>query len=913
MKHFYFKSIFLSLLMMVIGGVGAYADTSALTFTKACGGSGTADDGAAWAVTSDASESNYDGTKGIHYGTGKKAVSYLQLSTSDIDGTITKIVVNASGASGTSAKLNVTVGGNSFGEEKSLTSTATDYTFEGNSEGDIIVKLSQTSETKALYVKSIVVTYTTGGDTDKTLTSISVSGHTTSFNVGDDFSFGGTVTATYDDESTKDIPEENVTFSGYDMSTAGDQTVTVSYTEGGETKTTTYNITVNAVAVTRITLDKEEATILVGITKTLKATIEPANATDKTVIWTSSDEDVATVDENGVVTAVAEGTATITATSNENDEITATCAVTVVSELNETTATGNLNNSDSGVFVGIGGFTNGGHNITGTLATAVGDVTVNYAGTTNTYLDKSHIRMYSSGSTLKFTAPSGFDLTKIVLTISAGNADNIGADKGTYTKTEDMVATWTGAETAVTFIGQNTTTRLAIAEVTLEKAAPKSPLASIRVEGYKTDFVVGDTYTFDGTVTAVYEDGTEKDVTNRATFTEPDMTTAGEDVDVTVSYTEGEVTAEETIYINVREPETITFRKVSSTGDLKAGKRYMIVNEEYSVAMAACSDASSTPSYFHKNDVTFSVGRVTLEEGKANFLTLGGESDAWTFATSIESGKYLAYTGGGNYLESGASAEAASAQWTIEFDGQGNAAIKNNYKTDRFIMYNSGSNPKRFACYTGTQRSVQLYVEVDEDDVDLTISSVGFATLYYSDRALKVPEGVTAKTYKVVDGKLAESKTYEAGKVIPMGEAVVLKGAEGDYTFFASSTAEPKDADNQLKGSDEAEETTGGNYYYALQAKSKDGKHGPGMYWMNSTGAPFENGAHKAYMALDEKFAGAQGMAKEFYLFVEATTGISGIDAASADRTEMYNLNGQRVDRGYKGVVIKNGKKIVRK
>lgn len=228
-------------------------------------------------------------------------------------------------------------------------------------------------------------------------------------------------------------------------------------------------------------------------------------------------------------------------------------------------------------------------------------------------------------------------------------------------------------------------------------------------------------------------------------------------------------------------------------------------------------------------------------------------------------------------------------------------------------MYNSGSNPKRFACYTGTQRSVQLYVEVDEDDVDLTISSVGFATLYYSDRALKVPEGVTAKTYKVVDGKLAESKTYEAGKVIPMGEAVVLKGAEGDYTFFASSTAEPKDADNQLKGSDEAEETTGGNYYYALQAKSKDGKHGPGMYWMNSTGAPFENGAHKAYMALDEKFAGAQGMAKEFYLFVEATTGISGIDAASADRTEMYNLNGQRVDRGYKGVVIKNGKKIVRK
>ena len=199
------------------------------------------------------------------------------------------------------------------------------------------------------------------------------------------------------------------------------------------------------------------------------------------------------------------------------------------------------------------------------------------------------------------------------------------------------------------------------------------------------------------------------------------------------------------------------------------------------------------------------------------------------------------------------------------------------------------------------------------EDVTLTITAAGYATLYYSDRALKVPDGVTAKTYKVVGGKLAESKKYVAGSKIPAGEAVVLKGAAGEYTFLVTSTTEPKDADNMLNGSDEAALTEGGNYYYALQAKSKDGKHGPGFYWMNSTGAAFENGAHKAYLALDEKFAEAQsvGGAKEFYLFDEATTGISGIDAASADRTEMYNLNGQRVDRGYKGVVIKNGKKIV--
>ncbi|MBP5413604.1 MAG: hypothetical protein J6Y47_10185, partial [Bacteroidales bacterium] len=70
----------------------------------------------------------------------------------------------------------------------------------------------------------------------------------------------------------------------------------------------------------------------------------------------------------------------------------------------------------------------------------------------------------------------------------------------------------------------------------------------------------------------------------------------------------------------------------------------------------------------------------------------------------------------------------------------------------------------------------------DDYDVNISISIAGYATLYYSDRALKVPEGVTAKTYKVVGGKLAESKTYASGSKIPKGEAVVLKGARGEYT-----------------------------------------------------------------------------------------------------------------------------------
>ena len=156
MKHlFTLKSLMLTLVMLF--GLNAWGETATLTFTKACGGSGTDDKGNTWTVTSDAAESNYDGTKGIHYGTNSKAVSYLQL-TSSIDGIIKSVKVKATGASGR-AKLNVTVGGSAFGSESSITSTAKDYEFTGEATGDIVVKLSQTSTKKALYVKSIVVTY----------------------------------------------------------------------------------------------------------------------------------------------------------------------------------------------------------------------------------------------------------------------------------------------------------------------------------------------------------------------------------------------------------------------------------------------------------------------------------------------------------------------------------------------------------------------------------------------------------------------------------------------------------------------------------------------------------------------------------------------------------------------------------
>jgi len=105
----------------------------------------------------------------------------------------------------------------------------------------------------------------------------------------------------------------------------GTSTITVTTADGGKTASCT--VTVSNIAVSGVTLNKQTASLIVGGTETLFATIEPTNATNQNVTWRSSNTSVATV-SGGVVTAVGGGTATITVTT-ANGGKTASCTVTV--------------------------------------------------------------------------------------------------------------------------------------------------------------------------------------------------------------------------------------------------------------------------------------------------------------------------------------------------------------------------------------------------------------------------------------------------------------------------------------------------------------------------------------------------------------------------------------------------------
>jgi transglutaminase/protease-like cytokinesis protein 3 len=108
---------------------------------------------------------------------------------------------------------------------------------------------------------------------------------------------------------------------------AGTTTITATTAEGGFIATC--SVTVSVVDVTGVSLNKNTLSLAVGANETLTATVLPTNATNQSVTWSSNAPSIADVDNTGVVTVVAAGTAVITATTTDGG-FTATCTVNVL-------------------------------------------------------------------------------------------------------------------------------------------------------------------------------------------------------------------------------------------------------------------------------------------------------------------------------------------------------------------------------------------------------------------------------------------------------------------------------------------------------------------------------------------------------------------------------------------------------
>ena len=168
------KKFLLSIFCCLMAVFAVQAEEYSYTFTaKQFSANGTKTLGDVdWILEGNGSYWGYDATKGQQFGSGNAPYTSLTLSTSGIQGTITKIILNTSGASNIKGEAQIKVGDVEFGDKITLTKTATDYTLTGSASGDIVISYTQTSS-KAIYIKSITVTYTPdgggeGGETPET-------------------------------------------------------------------------------------------------------------------------------------------------------------------------------------------------------------------------------------------------------------------------------------------------------------------------------------------------------------------------------------------------------------------------------------------------------------------------------------------------------------------------------------------------------------------------------------------------------------------------------------------------------------------------------------------------------------------------------------------------------------------------
>jgi len=330
------------------------------------------------------------------------------------------------------------------------------------------------------------------------------------------------------------------------------------------------------------------------------------------------------------------------------------------------------------------------------------------------------------------------------------------------------------------------------------------------------------------------------------------------------------------------------FVKVTDANTLRAGDQLIIVYETGTLALGAINSGGK---YYEKVDVTIDENVISDPTGVA-ILTLGGSEGAWTLQSSI-SGNYLSLTSSSNELKAAESiSENNTENWAISISSGDakiiNVAYPESNSKDRYIQWNTGS--PRFACYTGSQKDVQLY----RLSKSVTITAAEYAT-YAGAKALNF-NGTSIKVYTATDNEAYVTLNEVTSGQIPANTPVVLyKEGLSETTTFNVPVIASADAvgDNDLRVSD----GTDVDYMYVLAMNPTIGFYP----WAGTT----DLSAGKVYLQGKASYG-----AREFIGFNE-TTNIRSIENEQLTLDNVYNLNGQRVAQPTKGLYIVNGKKVV--
>ena len=324
-------------------------------------------------------------------------------------------------------------------------------------------------------------------------------------------------------------------------------------------------------------------------------------------------------------------------------------------------------------------------------------------------------------------------------------------------------------------------------------------------------------------------------------------------------------------------------------------------NNRKTVAVTIAEDNTITTSAVNLTEYPYEVVAIKVEGG---------------YKFKLSNGKYLANRRATqNHLVED-DVDADGVIFSAVFNSKDKTfTFSNTYSgVESILQFNINSSTQLVSCYgkNSNMKDSQLYRKV----ASFSISSAGYAT-YFTDKAFTMPEGVTGSIIRATNGDnipTIEDK-YPAGSVVPASTALLLKGAEKEYTCNVVTTTETAPANNLLHGTTTDEETNAGEgtyKYYKLSYDDNDANLG--FYWGAENGAAFMNKAGKAYLALP--VTKGQSMAKGFSLSDLANGTTTSIQQASiADKaSSIFDINGRRVSTlngAAKGVYIVGGKKVM--
>ena len=362
-----------------------------------------------------------------------------------------------------------------------------------------------------------------------------------------------------------------------------------------------YNIslTVNAIPVQTITLSESSYSLVEEGTLQLTATVNPTNATNSVVDWSSNNESVATVDDNGLVTAVSVGSATITATAADGSNVYGSCALTVTAK--PVSVSDTLTRETTGISNGTTSYS--------TWSGKTGTSGAVYAGQSAGDKDSIQIRSKNSNSGI-ITTTSGGKISKVSVEFqsetASGRVLNIYGKSTAYSSASDLYGSNSG--TLIGTIVNGTSTELSISDeytyvgvrsndgaiyltnitFTWGGSAAATPVypTSISLSG-TSSISIGSTSQLDVTYTP--SDTTVKNVsftssnTSIATVSSSGLVTgvAAGSATITATAEKESGTTTATINITVTEISVTSISLDSNTATVKAGKTVTLVATVY--------------------------------------------------------------------------------------------------------------------------------------------------------------------------------------------------------------------------------------------------------------------------------------------------------------------------------------------